>query len=146
MFTAHPNEARRRTILEKSFRIASLLARLETISGMTPFEREHTLLEMRAHMTALWQTDEVRDRDLTVMDEVKIGLYYMSEVVFPMVPIFYSRMKDALKVAYGQSVRLPTFVLYGTWRGSDRDGNPNVTPEITLKAAELMRRTIIELI
>ena len=145
VFTAHPNEARRRTILEKSFRISALLSKIETSSSISPHEREQLLLEMRAHITALWQTDEVRDRDLTVMDEVKIGLYYMSEIVFPTIPIFYSRMEDALKVAYGKEVHLPTFVSYGTWRGSDRDGNPNVTPEITFKAAGLMRRTIIDL-
>jgi len=145
VFTAHPNEARRRTILEKSFHISTLLSSLETDSGMTPHDRSSALLELHAHIEGLWQTDEVRSRDLTVMDEVKIGLYYMKEVVFPMIPVMYSRFEDAMQRAYGRSVRLPSFVFYGTWRGSDRDGNPNVTPELTLEAAGLMRRSIVEL-
>jgi len=145
VFTAHPNEARRRTILEKSFHISSLLSRLESDSGLTPRGREEVLLKLRGHIEALWQTDEVRNRDLTVMDEVKIGLYYMKEVVFPMIPQMYSRFEDAIQKAYGQAVHLPSFVFYGTWRGSDRDGNPNVTPELTLESAGLMRKSIIEL-
>jgi phosphoenolpyruvate carboxylase len=112
---------------------------------MTPLEREQLQLEMRAHIASLWQTDEVRNRDLTVLDEVKIGLYYMKEVVFPMIPVLYSRFEDALEQAYGKSIRLHPFVFYGTWRGSDRDGNPNVTPELTVEAARLMRKSIIGL-
>lgn len=145
VFTAHPNEARRRTTLEKSFHISNLLSKLETTYGMPRHECESLLLETRAHVTSLWQTDEVRSRDLTVMDEVKIGLYYMKEIVFPMIPVIYSRFEDALTKAYGRSAKLPPFLFYGTWRGSDRDGNPNVTPEVTLEAAGLMRRSIIEL-
>ena len=145
VFTAHPNEARRRTILEKTFRISRLLMNLETTSGITPLERKQLLLQMRAHIASLWQTDEVQNRDLTVMDEVKIGLYYMKEVVFPMIPIVYSRFEDALMQAYGKPIQLAPFVYYGTWRGSDRDGNPNVTPELTEEAAKWMRKSVIEL-
>ena len=86
-----------------------------------------------------------RNRDLSVMDEVKIGLYYMQEVVFPSIPIIYSRFEDALSQAYGEKTRISPFVFYGTWRGSDRDGNPNVTPEITIETAKLMRESIIKL-
>lgn len=145
VFTAHPNEARRRTVLEKSFHITDILAQLETSSGMTRHDREELILKLSGHVQALWQTDEVRSRDVTVMDEVKIGLYYMREIVFRTIPEVYSRFEDALQRAYGKPTKLSPFVFYGTWRGSDRDGNPNVTPEITLEAAELMRKTIIDL-
>ena len=95
-FTAHPNEARRRTVLEKTFKISRILLNLETAVWMTPLEKKQLLFQMRAHVASLWQTDEVRNRDLTVMDEVKIGSYYMKEVVFSAIPILYSRFEDAL--------------------------------------------------
>ncbi len=103
---------------------------METRVGLSPLEKEQILQRIRAHIVSLWQTDEVRNSDLMVMDEVKIGLYYMEHVVFPMIPIFYSRLEDALREAYGeqQRNRIPPFLFYGSWRGSDRDGNPNVTP------------------
>ena len=146
VFTAHPNEARRRTVLEKTFKISRILLNLETSIGMTALEKKQLLLQMRAHIASLWGTDEVRSRDLTVMDEVKIGLYYMQEVVFPAIPIIYSRFEDALNQAYcEEKAHISPFVFYGTWRGSDRDGNPNVTPEITIETAKLMRESIIGL-
>ena len=145
VFTAHPNEARRRTVLEKTFKISRILLNLETSMGMTPLEKKQLLLQMRAHVASLWQTDEVRNRDLTVMDEVKIGLYYMKEIVFPAIPVVYSRFEDALTQAYGEQAKLAPFVFFGTWRGSDRDGNPNVTPEVTLDTARLMRESILRL-
>ena len=147
VFTAHPNEARRRTILEKSSHLSRILLELETRTGLTPLEVKQLSDRMRAHIVSLWQTDEVRNRDLSVMDEVKIGIYYMEEIVFPMVPIIYSRIEDALKEAFGNvgGRRVPPFLYYGSWRGSDRDGNPNVTPELTLRTARLLREKIIKL-
>lgn len=143
VFTAHPNEARRRTILENASRISRLLLRLETRLDLTPLEKEDLLRQIRAHVASLWHTDEVRNRDLTVWDEVKIGLYYMKEIVFPMIPALYSRYEDALKRAYGESLRIPPFVFFGSWRGSDRDGNPSVTPDLTWRTARFLRESII---
>ena len=147
VFTAHPNEARRRTILEKTFDISTLLDNLEQIREMSSFERKQLLTEMRANVTSLWQTDEARDRDLSVWDEVKIGLYYMREIVFPMIPVVCARLEDAIAQVYDTegADRLPTFLFYGSWRGSDRDGNPKVTPELTLQTVKLLRESIIKL-
>ena len=147
VLTAHPNEARRRTILEKTFEISGLLERLDASSNLTPLEKEQILLEMRAHVTSLWQTDEVRDRTLSVWDEVKIGLYYLKEIVFPVIPTVYARLEDALSQAFGveSANQVQPFIFFGSWRGADRDGNPNVTPELTLETAKLLRETIIKL-
>ena len=120
---------------------------METRVGLSPLEKEQMLQRMRAHIVSLWQTDEVRNSDLTVMDEVKIGLYYMEHTVFPMIPVVYSRLEDALREAYGEQHknRIPPILFYGSWRGSDRDGNPNVTPELTVRTARLLHDSIVRL-
>ena len=152
VFTAHPNEARRRTVIEKSAELQKLLFELDTRKGMTPFETSKIVDQVKSHVTSLWQTDEVRNREVSVMDEVKIGLHYLRGIIFPLVPLVYDRFEDALVRAYGSSAkqrissyRVPPFFFFGSWRGSDRDGNPNVTPRITLDALALLRRAIIEL-
>ncbi|MDG6995533.1 MAG: phosphoenolpyruvate carboxylase [Nitrososphaerota archaeon] len=145
VFTAHPNEARRRTVLEKTYKLTELLAALDLENNLTPFERSQIVENIRAYVSTLWQTDEVRERDLTVTDEVKIGLYYMKEIVFPLIPIMYARFEDALDRAYGESRTIPTYIFFGSWRGSDRDGNPNVTPDLTFQTAKMLRSAIMKL-
>ncbi|MDG7001055.1 MAG: phosphoenolpyruvate carboxylase [Nitrososphaerota archaeon] len=145
VFTAHPNEARRRTVLEKTYKLTKLLAALDQRNTLTPFERENIIRMIRAHVDSLWQTDEVRTRDLTVTDEVKIGIYYMKEIVFPLIPLLYDRLEDALESADGKRCTIPSYVFFGSWRGSDRDGNPNVTPELTLQTVRMLRTSIMKL-
>ncbi len=144
VFTAHPNEARRRSILLKSHELLSLLSEAETTNSAA--ERESILDRIRATIVALWQTDEVRNRDPSVMDEVKTGLYYMENVVFPLIPLFYEKLEDAVLASYGMMPkRIPSFIFYGSWRGADRDGNPNVTPEVTERTLAKLRSSIIKL-
>ena len=145
VFTAHPNEARRKTVLVKTFQIMKLLTEFHTERYMSKFRRDEILEKMQAHITALWQTDETRDRELTVIDEVKIGIYYMSEIVFPLIPEIYQRFEAALMEVYGKTKRLRNFIYYGSWRGSDRDGNPSVTPDVTMQTIRMLRSTIINL-
>ncbi|MCL4518935.1 MAG: phosphoenolpyruvate carboxylase [Thaumarchaeota archaeon] len=145
VFTAHPNEARRRTVLEKTYKLTSLLSELDQRVSLTPFEKSQIIQKIRAHVESLWQTDEVRNRELTVMDEVKIGLYYMKEIVFPLIPVFYDRIENAIETAYGKSNSVSPYVFFGSWRGSDRDGNPNVTPELTLQTVKMLRDSVLRL-
>ncbi len=155
VFTAHPSEARRRTVIEKCADLTKLLFELDTRKGMTPLETLEIMDQMKSHVASLWQTDEVRNRDVTVMDEVKIGLYYLREIIFPVVPLVYERFEDALRRAYEKFPaslsskelfdRIPSFFFFGSWRGSDRDGNPYVTPQVTLETLGLLRRTIVQL-
>jgi len=141
VFTAHPTEAARRTVMFKRRRIGEFLAGLDQIP--VP-EQEMARLEeaIRAEITALWQTDEVRSRRPTVYDEVKMGLDYYDVSIFETLPSLYREIAEALRAAYGvemEAHELPQVLSFGSWIGGDRDGNPFVTPEVTRDAIRLAR-------
>ena len=141
VFTAHPTEIARRTVMTKRRRIGEFLARLDRIP--VP-EQELVRLEeaIRAEITSLWQTDEVRSRRPTVYDEVKMGLDYYDVSIFGTLPGLYREIAEALRAAYDLDVEpleLPQVLRFGSWIGGDRDGNPFVTPEVTRDAIQLAR-------
>jgi len=141
VFTAHPTEVARRTVMTKRRRIGDFLARLDRIP--VP-EQEMARLEdaIRAEITSLWQTDEVRSRRPTVYDEVKMGLDYYDVSIFATLPGLYREIAEALRAAYGLVIEpheLPQVLKFGSWIGGDRDGNPFVTPEVTRDAIQLAR-------
>jgi len=141
VFTAHPTEVARRTVMTKRRRIGEFLARLDQIP--VP-ELELARLEnaIRAEITSLWQTDEVRSRRPTVYDEVKMGLDYYDVSIFATLPGLYREISEALRASYGLEVEpheLPQVLRFGSWIGGDRDGNPFVTPEVTRDAIQLAR-------
>ncbi len=141
VFTAHPTEVARRTVMFKRRRIGEFLAGLDRIP--VP-EQEMARLEdaIRAEITSLWQTDEVRSRRPTVYDEIKMGLDYYDVSIFATLPSLYREIAEALKGAYGlemETLELPQVLLFGSWIGGDRDGNPFVTPEVTRDAIRLAR-------
>jgi len=141
VFTAHPTEVARRTVMTKRRRIGDFLARLDQIP--VP-EQEMARLEdaIRAEITSLWQTDEVRSRRPTVYDEVKMGLDYYDVSIFATLPGLYREISEALRASYGlelQPHELPQVLKFGSWIGGDRDGNPFVTPEVTRDAIQLAR-------
>ncbi len=88
VFTAHPSEAQRRTVLGKHRRIAQLLSRRER-GELVPAERARLDEQLRDEVTTLWQTDEIRSEKPRVGDEVKNTLFYLEEVLFPLIPRFY---------------------------------------------------------
>ncbi len=141
VFTAHPTEAARRTVLTKRRRIGEFLAELDRIP--LP-EAEIARLEeaIRAEITSLWQTDEVRSRQPAVYDEIKMGLDYYDVSIFSTLPSLYREIAGALRAAYGVEIEahaLPRVLHFGSWIGGDRDGNPFVTPEVTRDAIQLAR-------
>ena len=141
VFTAHPTEVARRSVMFKRRRIGEFLAALDRIP--IP-EQELGRLEeaIRAEITSLWQTDEVRSRRPTVYDEVKMGLDYYDVSIFATLPTLYREIAEALRAAYGLEIEvheLPQVLRFGSWIGGDRDGNPFVTPEVTLDAVRLAR-------
>jgi phosphoenolpyruvate carboxylase len=131
VFTAHPSEAQRRTVLEKHRRLISLLARRDR-TDLLPVEAEAVESAIREEVATLWQTDELRHERPRVGDEVKNVLFYLEEVLFPLVPSFYAAFESAVTRAYGRSFPVPTILRFGSWVGADMDGNPNVTPEIAV--------------
>lgn len=135
VFTAHPTEAQRRTVLEKHRRVAGALARRDLDGALTPSERAEVDESIREEVTALWQTDEIRNERPRVGDEVKNTLFYLEEVLHPLVPVLYAAVEGALTTEYGGPVAAPAFLTFGSWVGADMDGNPNVTPDVAVDTA-----------
>jgi phosphoenolpyruvate carboxylase len=141
VFTAHPTEAARRTVMFKRRRIGEFLEALDRIP--IP-ERDLARLEqlVLAEITSLWQTDEVRSRRPTVYDEIKMGLDYYDVSIFETLPSLYREISEALHASYNLEIEvheLPLVLNFGSWIGGDRDGNPFVTPEVTRDAVQLAR-------
>ncbi len=146
VFTAHPTEVARRAVLSKRQRIASELERLDQLP-LTNEEAADAEEAIKREITALWQTDEIRRRQPTVTDEIKMGLGYFPNVIIDTVPQVYTEMAHAFNEIYKldlQSAQLPCVVSFGSWIGGDRDGNPFVTADTTRDALLLARHTILD--
>jgi len=128
VFTAHPNESTRRTILRKQQRIAGLLfSRLDPT--LAPNERRSIWGRVKTELTTAWQTEDHPRERLTVADEREHVIFYLAEVLYRLVPAFYDEIAQALEKAYGvqaESLVLPTIIRFGSWVGGDMDGNPDV--------------------
>ncbi len=145
VFTAHPTEAVRRTILAKSQRVARRLIDRFDRTVLTPGEMRSNLARLRHEVTVSWQTDEHLRQRPTVADEVEHVLFYLTDVIYRVVPPFYDRLAEALRAAYGEGADddLPCPVIrFGSWVGGDMDGNPNVGPE-TVRATLARHRQLI---
>jgi phosphoenolpyruvate carboxylase len=145
VFTAHPTEVARRTVLFKRQRIAAELEQLDRLP-LTERQSEKHEQSIIAEITALWQTDEVRRRHPTVRDEIRMGLDYYPSVLFETLPALYDELADDFREAYGEELpasALPRLLRFGSWIGGDRDGNPLVTPECTRDALQIARETIL---
>jgi phosphoenolpyruvate carboxylase len=141
VFTAHPTEVARRSVMFKRRRIGDFLATLDRIP--VP-EQDLARLEqlVLAEITSLWQTDEVRSRRPTVYDEIKMGLDYYDVSIFETLPSLYREISEALQASYGleiDTLALPQVLEFGSWIGGDRDGNPFVTPQVTRDSIQLAR-------
>jgi phosphoenolpyruvate carboxylase len=134
VFTAHPTEAQRRTVLDKQRRITAILDRLDRQS-LSESEADACDRELRAEIAVLWQTDEIRHAKPRVGDEVKTALFYFEEVLAHVIPRVYAAIERETEAAFGGPVDVPALLTFGSWVGSDMDGNPNVTPEVALDTA-----------
>jgi phosphoenolpyruvate carboxylase len=128
--TAHPTEARRRTILHKQQRIAALLRDLRR-SDATAEEQERARRSIFDQITLLLSTDQVRTARPEVKDEVEQGLYFLQSAIWEVVPRVAQVLGDALERHLGERPGEVPPIRYRSWIGGDRDGNPNVTPELT---------------
>ena len=145
VFTAHPTDVARRVVHFKQRRIARELEALDRLP-LTGAEAEQGQTAMLAEITALWQTDEVRRRKPTVLDEIKMGLDHYPDSLIAPIHELYEDMAAALREIYGSAPHpdaLPTVVRFGSWIGGDRDGNPHVTADSTREALQKARETIL---
>ncbi|MDO3377496.1 phosphoenolpyruvate carboxylase [Geoalkalibacter halelectricus] len=145
VFTAHPTEVARRVVRYKRRRIDRFLEQLDRLP-LAASEAAHLQDKILTEINALWQTDEVRRRQPSVSDEIRMGLdHYRGSLIEPLAD-FYWDLAEALGEVYGTEVaacELPTVVSFGSWIGGDRDGNPYVTPAATRDALERARQTIL---
>jgi phosphoenolpyruvate carboxylase len=145
VFTAHPTEIARQTVLLKRARIGAQLERLDQLplSNTAAEECESTIL---AEITGLWQTDEIRLKQPTVTDEIRAGLSYFPIALFETVPKLYSEFAESFLKVYGirlQPGELPIMLRFGSWIGGDRDGNPSVSPACTRQALAIAHDIVL---
>ena len=134
VFTAHPTESKRRTVMEALRRIFVTQEKLDA-TRLNREQRQEIIEELEAQIQILWKTDEVRVRRPRVKDEIRNGLFYFRESLFDTVPVLYRNLQKSIRRIYGpeaaRDVRIPPFLRFGSWIGGDRDGNPFVKPETT---------------
>ena len=150
VLTAHPTEARRRTAIIALRRVERLVERLHDLH-LTPEEDGDIRRRLREEITLLWRTAHLRSVAPSPLDEVRSALAFFDATLFTAVPRLYRSVDAALDLLAlpvaeaaasdsGQTgtrpPRVPAFVHLGSWIGGDRDGNPNVTAEVT---AQTMR-------
>ena len=132
--TAHPTEARRRTILDKQLEVASTLVKLRQ-TNLTPDEEEELHRHLVNRIELLLATDDVRVRRLEVPEEVQNGLYFLTSTIWQTVPELAQDLAQSLDA---DAANLPPILQYRSWIGGDRDGNPNVTHQITQSTIEAL--------
>ncbi|MBP1692234.1 MAG: ppc [Chloroflexi bacterium] len=143
VLTAHPTEAKRRTILSKMERIGKILHDLSR-NELLPRERDLYRQELLTEITAFWLTERARTDRPTVTDEVRTGLYFVERVFWDVIPEILADLDVALEKHYPGLEPCCAWLTLASWIGGDRDGNPNVTTEITAETLRLHRGLAVE--
>lgn len=142
VFTAHPTDAKRRSVRSKLTAIRSLLATLDL--DPLPEQRDRIEKEIRTELAKLWQTDFIRPWRPTVMQEVSRGLS-IKPVLWDEIPHLDEELRRGITENYGDAVRLNRPCLtFGSWIGGDRDGHPGVTEAVTRETVNWLRREALE--
>ncbi|MEO8380509.1 MAG: phosphoenolpyruvate carboxylase [Acidobacteriota bacterium] len=127
VLTAHPTEVARRTLLQKYRRVAELLETRDVDA-------------LRREIVSIWETDEVRHERPSPLDEVKGGLFVFEQTLWDAVPRYLRTLDEALQAHSGKALPLDAApIRFGSWIGGDRDGNPNVTADVTVDACRIAR-------
>jgi phosphoenolpyruvate carboxylase len=143
VLTAHPTEAKRRTVLSKLQRIAETVQVLDDVD-LLPRERAGARRALRAEVTALWLTDRSRTARPAVTDEVRTALYFVDAVFWEALPGIYVDLEAALAAHYPGLASPRQWLTLASWVGGDRDGNPNVTAAVTAETLRLHRGQALE--
>ncbi|MEF8828242.1 MAG: phosphoenolpyruvate carboxylase [Haloarcula sp.] len=143
-FTAHPTEARRKTVKAKLRSVASDIEKLDE-RRLTDREQKRIERNLDAEVTSLWQTPQVRDRRPEVTDEALNVQWYLENVLFDVIDEVYDELEHTLEDVYDEDIDVDTLYEFRSWAGSDRDGNPFVTTEVTEETLERQRETVLPL-
>jgi len=143
VFTAHPTEVQRRTVIEKHEAIGRLLRTLDDRRN-TPEEYRELEREMRAQIVLLWEGNELYLTPPTVADEIRNVIAWFRETLVDEATSLFERLEERFAQSYAEPLQVPTFLRFASWIGGDRDGNPNVTPATTDLALEMGRKFILE--
>lgn len=153
VFTAHPTEIVRHTIRGKQRRIAQILRQLDRLEerqaaqglNIESVDEEDLRTQLMEEIRLWWRTDELHQFKPTVLDEVDYALHYFDEVLFDVIPQLYQRFKQAMGTTFPRMTPpRPGFCHFGSWVGSDRDGNPSVTHQVTWQTACYQRNLVLE--
>jgi phosphoenolpyruvate carboxylase len=147
VFTAHPTESKRRSIMLQIRRIFESNEALDAPPTGIEYKETHTR-NLRTHIQSLWKTDEVRPLRPDVRHEIRMGMHYFNEALFDAIPVVYHRLGGAIRRAYHdhpdyRGIDVPAMIRFGSWIGGDRDGNPNVTAETTREAILTQHLTVL---
>lgn len=139
VLTAHPTEVNRRTMLRKHKRVRDILEQLDR-PDLSQYERKNLGQMMRAEVCSIWESDSLRRSKPTPVDEARFGIAVVENCLWEAVPNFLRKLDDVVIHELGKPLPL-TFapIKISSWMGGDRDGNPNVTPEITYEVTMLSR-------
>ena len=131
VLTAHPTEVRRKSTLTREMEVADILRQRERMKH-TPQEKAQSEEELKRVVLTLWQTNLLRRSKLSVLDEVDNGMTYYDYTFLSEVPRLHSALEDELqrRVPANKQIKLPSFLIMGSWIGGDRDGNPFVTADV----------------
>lgn len=143
VLTAHPTEAKRRTILSKLARIAEII-RIQNETNPLPHELAESDAALAVEITELWLTSRARTQRPLVTDEVRTGLYYIDHVFWDALPKIYADLDAALAKHYPEAKSSPHWLTLASWIGGDRDGNSNVTAAVTAETLRLHRGLAVE--
>jgi len=144
VFTAHPTEPTRRTILRKEQRIVRRLIDMLNPT-MTAQETSACIENIKLEVTTGWQTDEHPSEQMTVADELEHVLFFVTDVLYRAMPPFYEDIENAAVRIYGseaESLKVPRIVEFASWVGGDMDGNPNVNAK-TIRSTLARQRSLI---
>ncbi len=140
VMTAHPTEAKRQEVLVKLRHIADSIARYNR-EALLPREADALTDALAEEIEELWQTRPTRAARATVADEVEFGIYFLTSVIMDTAIDVLDDLRAALQTHYPEEdwSDLPSPLRFASWIGGDRDGNPNVTPQVTWDALAALR-------
>jgi len=144
VFTAHPTESKRRSIMNALRRIFLLNDKLND-TRVGKLQRAELTQDLETEIQQLWRTNEVREHKPQVRDEIKNGMYYFRTSLFNAVPHIYRNLERKINKHYpDNSITVPSFLRFGSWIGGDRDGNPFVKPDTTAMALRMQTQVILQ--